>query len=279
MSNIPDDINKLRLYLDNLKKQSQEIPKLQRVLEISELNWQLEQAYPGSSSPLNLQSGSINKGLILFSNSVGEVEPYTASFAEDSFTSAMSGATGSFDNIRKFSPTNQEQSEWQVNSFKSYETHIRRWDSSELTKRFLVDVQANDLYLEFEEMLTMRDSYQAGQVDHSSFGIKIRNVLEHFKGLIKKAAQISLGEKPSKRDLSWPKIGSAIISNPSSVSQKGSFKELGDSWISVHSDLSGILKKDVYTDQDNLIQMCDQVILLLESFSDIISKDKIKNAT
>ena len=96
---------------------------------------------------------------------------------------------------------------------------------------------------------------------------------------MKKAAQIANGETPSKRNLSWPKIGQSIVTNPNSSSQLASFKGLGDKWTSAHSDLSEILKKADFEAHEELVRLGDQVILLIESFCKLISKEKIKNAT
>ena len=279
MDKFEDNREKLRLHIENVQKQSDEVPILNKMLDIADLNFEAYQNYPGNNYPFDLENSLINQGLDIFSQNIGEVTPYQGVNLDDAFPTTISGATGSYHDIRTCPVQTDKEKEWKTNTLTHYNSFLQNWNIEDLIRETFKDLKAKELLHEFNEMLEYKEKFRTDIIDHSAFGNKTRNVFQHFKGILKKSAQISLGEKPSRdRHLSWPKMGKAIIKNPKSNRQFLAFKELGDKWQKSFSDLSGILKDYSIDDKENLIDISNEVLLILESFISVIDIEKLKNA-
>lgn len=269
----------LRLYIQNVQKQAKELPTLKRMLDIADLSYDVYIKYPGENNPIDLENSLINQGLEIFNQTKDSFVPFQGSNLDEAFPLTISGATGSYYDIRTHPISSEKEKHWKANTMTQFDTFIKNWSTKDKIKEFFKEIGANELLVEFKEMLDFKENFRTSIIDHSAFGNKTRNVLQHFKGILKKAAQITLNEKPSKnRDLSWPKMGNAIVKNPKSPRQISTFKELGDKWQEAFSNLSQILKDYSLDDNESLIEISNEVLLLLESFISIIDLKKMKNA-
>ncbi len=276
MKDLKSNINNLKTYLSNIEKQAEDLPNLKRMLHVAEVQDGISDRFPSGSSTVNIINDYINQGLQLFTDSVGAVEPLANTFNHDSYATTISGATGSFHYITNFKPTTQEEFEWKNTSINCYKDYIDDWNIRDSIKQYFNQIGAQKNEKEFQELLDYKENFTSDILDHSALGNKIRNVLLHFKGIMKKAAQISRGEKPSKKELSWPKIGDAIIYNSKSNRLKQEFKRLGKQWTLLHSQLSGILKCYSINDKNELLTLTTEVVLLIEAFILIIDSNKLK---
>ena len=278
MDDFKKNIKKLSTYIENIEKQTESLPKLRRMLEISQVQEIIVDNFPSQSTFINSICERMNEGLKMFSDSVGEVESIEQPYNRDSYIVTITGATGSFQEISNYNGVSEAENIWKYQSLNLYEEYLDKNRTIDFIKSFFSEIGANENNKEFEELLDIKELFKSDISDHSAFGSKIRNVILHFKGILKKVAQISRNEQPSKKKLSWPKMAEAIVLNSSSNRVKSEFSQLGRQWTIMHSRLSEILKDYSIANKNDLINLSTEMIALIEAFIEIIDREKIKNA-
>jgi hypothetical protein len=279
MENFKNNLAQLKLYIDNVQKAAEEIQTLQKMYELGSINYSAFTSYPSGSIPYDLDKSDLNRGLQIFSDSRGEILPFSGSNLNDAYHAMVSGATASFSELRGTATSTSDQSKWKSDQLSEIDRFQAKWKIADQISAKMKSLGLIDLATEFDEMCELGAKFKSGIVDHSSFGIKMRNVLEHFKGFLKKAAQLALNQKPSKdKELSWPKMAEAIVKNPKSTVQLTNFVTLGRGWTNIHRDLSDLLKSYSVADKEKLNSIYSEELLLIEAFLSSVNETKLAAA-
>jgi hypothetical protein len=133
---------------------------------------------------------------------------------------------------------------------------------------------------EFDELAESYNRY-LGTIDYaSSFGIKMRNVIEHFKGVCNKCAVIDkFGYfKELKDTLTWNKISESVAVNGKGSKYDNQFSKNSSIFTDIHSSLSQDAKDYTVDDIAKLPKTFIKTIQYLESSIKLVDLNKIKNA-
>ncbi len=280
MENFKNNLDQLKLHLENVQKAAEEIPILQKMYEIGSLNYTAFSAFTSGSTHFDLNKSNLNVGLEIFKEGKGEIMSYSGSNLNLALSIMQSGATASFAEIRAAETTSEEQKKWKLEQLSHMGDFLDRWRTSDKISSDLRNLGLNEMAQEFDEMCELRAKFENDLVDHSSFGIKMRNVLEHFKGYLKKAAQLAMNQKPSRdKELSWPSMAKAIVKNPKSTVELNNFGALGHQWSRLHKDLSGLLKSFNISDKDNMISIYSEELFLIEALISCVNEKKLSAAS
>jgi hypothetical protein len=135
------------------------------------------------------------------------------------------------------------------------------------------------LGVEFNQLVDMFEKYISTIEYSSSFGIKIRNIIEHFKGICNKCAVIKKnGEFKKTDDLTWNQISEFIAINGKGSRYDNEFKKNISIYTKLHTELSKDAKDYETSDIEKLKELYTMTIEYLESSIKLINLTEIKNA-
>ena len=220
MSEIDKNIKNLQQYIQNAKLKADEIPELENLLEISELQNEIITEAPKSIDIVDSLSETVNYGLQLFTESVGGyIEPYKKEYDEELISIAVSGTSGSLQSIASYNCNNDSEKTWKYNSITKYKEYYYKKDNIDSINEFYSTLLKRDEKLQFTEFIESISKFSSDLIDDKTFSFKMRSVLEQFKGMIKKPAEIIIKGKYSKKKLSWNKMSKVLVLNKESNRQ------------------------------------------------------------
>ena len=274
MSEFKSALEKLEQYIKIAEEKASQLPHLKRMYELGKIEDKILDSFPSNSPFIVDLNNSMIEGFNLFSNSIGEI-PITPNI-RNAFVVTISGATGSYQSITNYDAQSQLEKNWKNESLSLFRTAFDNENAVDKIRDFFSNINATKNLIEFEEFLHVKSQFESNLVDHTALGNKMRNVILHFKGILKKAAQINRGTKVSNKQLSWPKMSEGLIDKKVSTTIKNKFVALGTQWTVMHSQLSEILKDYSISNKDDLINLCVQIVALIEAFIEIVDIEKVK---
>jgi hypothetical protein len=279
MKDFKSNKKKLETLIHNFDKQSKSLPKLKRMLKEVERNEKIIKLFPYQSKfPKNIYN-HLNQGLQYFSDEVGDINDVDLSCIDTSYSLIVSGSSASYSEISEFNICDQNEADWKYSVIDIFNNENKDKSLEKEIIDFFNEISASKNKIEFENLLKNKEEFQKNQIDHSAFSNKMRNICLHFKGLLKKAADIEkfgISKKTNNNKMSWPKMAKQIVLDQSKL--RKDFEEHGKKWTKIHSNLSGKLKDYDIENKDELIKIFDEVVRLLCAFIVIVDKEKVKKA-
>jgi hypothetical protein len=193
--------------------------------------------------------------------------------------SINSGVTASLSVIKDYAA---DDLEW-YNSFKSntyqlVQSIVSEKDLIEKIYNHLGELDHN-ISTEFKELVDLYNSSKTNVGLNSSLGIKMRNVLEHFKGICNKAAVIERdGEYKGQSTLTWKKIAENVARNGPKSKYANDLYKLTSIYNSLWGGLSSEAKDYTNEDSEHLSESFYITIKFLSDFFDLADFAKIKRA-
>lgn len=202
--------------------------------------------------------------------------------AEDiTFTGATVSSSSSYmiEAVQNYTPAD---SEWLKGYRNNTFTLVNRLQETRKSIEFIaknLTYMHEPLGAEFSELVDLQEKF-TGNIDYpSSLGIKMRNVLEHFRGVCNKCAVIKKnGSFKKSDDLTWNQISEFIALNGRGSKYDNEFKKIVPLYTNLHSILSKEAKDYSATDMESLKDSYLLTIQYLESSLKLIDIENIKTS-
>lgn len=215
-----------------------------------------------------------------FVNSLGPIVSINQNDLSYSGATASSGSIYILDEIQKYIPIDKSWlPKYKNEVYKTIEGIQKEKSSVDFIQSTFDDLHP-PLGKEFRELVELHLGYISSVEFTSSFGIKMRNIIEHFKGVCNKAAVIEKYGyfKELNETLSWKKISEFVTIGGKDSKYDNQFSNNSSIYIDLHSSLSKDAKNYEVNDIEKLPKAFVKTIQYLESSIKLIDIQKIKKA-
>jgi hypothetical protein len=280
MALFEDNFKQFEDWIKDFENLSKQTPEIFRIYELSKLNKTTLENTPDDNSRLyNNLYQNFNDGLSILIPALPKIEPINQFVMMDSSIAMTSGATASYSEIQAYIPLSTKETTWKYKTLDDYNTYFKSNDYINSIISFFDNIGSLNLKAEFLDLVDQYKIYKSGDSDHVSFGFKLRNFIEGFKGILKKAADIEkFGAPKGDHHLSWPKVAAAIaLKSKSNIAEK-EIVRMGSIWVENHSFLSNKSKKYFGNDYENYCACYNTCISMVYTFTKVVDINKIKIA-
>jgi hypothetical protein len=277
MNSFDENFDKLENWMAKYNELTSQVPDITRIYEIAKVGKEIIDSSPNVNSTLyNNIYQNYNDGLSALVHYLPPIGPISPILIQDSMISASSGATGSFYNIQTFVPNSKSENDWKYKSIGQYNDYLEKHKFITEIIAFFEECGSKDSKEMLLELTDEFQKYTNGAHDHVAFGFKIRNFIEHVKGILKKAADINKFSKETDKEYSWPKMASEIVKPTKGNRAYKEFISMGNIWIELHEFLSDKSKKFNGNDYENYCSSYNTCIFMVNTFTIIVDIEKIK---
>ena len=278
MAAFEDNFGNLEEWLKKYEHLSAQAPDLYKIYDIAKFNKSLLDSFPDSDTVLfNSVYQNSNEALSILIPNLPNIESIDQSILLDSYSASFSGSTASYSDVSCYMPNSPDEYQWKNSAIREFEKRIILTENSiNSIEKFFSIVNAKEFIAEYTELRKEFEIYNSGNPDHVAFGFKLRNFIEHFKGVLKKAGDIEKFGRERDRKVSWPKLASDISLRPKGNQAEKDFIKMGSIWVDCHDFLSGNSKKFNGSDYDNYCNCYNTCISMLLTFTQIVDIEKIK---
>jgi hypothetical protein len=281
MSDFNDKINEAEIWITKFKEGIELYPSIYKTYDEFKKYKEIIDQVPENETTLKLTLESkLIEPITSFVNSLGPSVSINQNDLSYSGATASSGSIYIIDEIQKYTPIdNSWLPKYKNEVYKTIEGIQKEKASIEFIQKTFDDLHP-PLGTEFGELVELHLGYISSIEFASSFGIKMRNLIEHFRGVCSKGAIIEKYGyfKELKDPLTWNKISEFAALEGKGSKYDNEFSKNS----SIYTDLHGSLSKDAkdyeVNDIEKLPKAFIKTIQYLESSIKLIDLQKIKNA-
>lgn len=279
MSDFNKKLSELRVWIEQTKVTLDLFPQISRTYqEMENYKLYLDKAPPSANELAEKIANEYEPGLTYLLDTLGEPMTIDPANFGASIGYIATGATGSILVLNEEKPADAQANTWKygfIDVIRSSQEERRVNDdiAKILTSLF------PKLGVEFAEMVDEHDLFMIDVTDSSSFGIKMRNVIEHFKGLLKLPYDIAIHGKPKKgSDPTWNKIAEHVVIGGKDSRNVTNFIKLNQTYLHLHGNLSGDAKDYTVEDKAKLSGYFVEIVQLFDALLKLVDVAKIEAA-
>lgn len=281
MSDFNDKFNEAENWITKLNEGIELYPSIYKTYDELRKYKEIIDQVPENEISLKLRLESkLIEPITYFVNSLGPSLNINQNDLSYSGATAASGSIYNIDEIQKYTPIDNSWLQKYKNEV--YKT-IERIQEEKASIKF-IQTTFDDLHpplgKEFGELVDLHLGYISSIEFASSFGIKMRNILEHFRGVCSKGAVIEKYGcfKELKVPLTWNKISEFAAIGGKGSKYDNEFCKNSSIYTDLHSSLSKDAKDYEVNDIKKLPKAFIKTIQYFESSIKLIDLQKLKNA-
>ncbi len=280
MTEFDNKYNQAKEWLDSFTEANSILPNVIEIYQDFTKHKTLFDEIPETEKNLKINlEEKLLEPLSLFVDSLGPKPEINIEGLSFSGATASSGSAFVLEEVVKY---NAADSEWKKRYRSETFKMIEEIQDQRASIEFIIEKLEYlhpPLAKEFEELTELNHRYIASLEFSSSFGIKLRNVIEHFRGICNKAA-IKLQGKELKgtEGLSWIKISENIALSGRGSKYDKEFQKNSSIYTKLHNELSSDAKDYSVDDIQKLKDAFITLVQYLKSCLQLINIEEIKKS-
>lgn len=278
MTEFNNKYNQAKDWFDSYTEANKLLPQAIEIYQDFTKHKALFDQIPESETHLKLNlEAKLLEPISLFVDSLGSKLEISLEGLSFSGVTASSGSAFVLDEVVKYDATDSEwKKKYKSDTFKMIEDiQNQRAMIESITEK--LEYIFPPLAKEFEELTELYHRYVASIEFSSSFGIKLRNVIEHFRGICNKAAiKIQGKELKGSEGLSWAKISENIAINGKGSKYDNEFQKNSAIYTKLHGELSSDAKDYNIEDIQKLKDTFITLVQYLKSSLQLINIEEVK---